>query len=201
LTPRAAIDGDLHQELVLSNTTGALPAQAPELALPRQKRLGLRGLLLRPVFRLEVGLRGRGLARGRLGGRRGRLARLGAHHTARAPFGCPARGAGARRGPGFFLSVVGAAGRPSKVPGGCRRASADLRERLYWSLVAGGQRRGVRSDGPGLRLVSGGSLGLGRAAPEASLSWLLWGVLWMDVRMGTRRVVGRRTMGRVRCSS
>merc|ERR1719247_569011 len=35
----------------------------------------------------------------------------------------------AARGRGLFLGVVGAAGRPSKVPGGCRRACADLRER------------------------------------------------------------------------
>jgi hypothetical protein len=45
--------------------------------------------------------------------------------------------------------------------------------------------RGQRSDGPGLRLVSGGALGLGRAASDASRSWWLWGVLWMGVRMGT----------------
>ena len=177
MTPRAPIDGDFHQELVLSNTTGALPPKTPELALPRQKRLGLCGLLLRSVFGLEVGLRGRGLARGRSGGRRGRLARLGAHHRRRAPFGCPARGAGARRGPGLFLSVVGAAGRPSEVTGGCRRACAVLRERLY----GGGQRRrdgrGVLSDGPGLRLVSGGPLGLGRAASKGWRRWWLWGVL------------------------
>ena len=44
----------------------------------------------------------------------------------------------------------------------------------------------MRSDGLALSFVSGGPLGLGRAAPEASLSWLLWGVLWMGVRMGAR---------------
>ena len=43
-----------------------------------------------------------------------------------------------------------------------------------------------RSDGLALRLVSGGPLGLGRAASEASLSRCVWGVLWMGVRMETR---------------
>ena len=43
LTTRAPIHRELHQELVLAHRTGALPAEAPELALPRQKRLGLQG--------------------------------------------------------------------------------------------------------------------------------------------------------------
>jgi hypothetical protein len=43
LTARAPVHRELHQELVLSYAAGALPAEAPELALPRQKRLGLQG--------------------------------------------------------------------------------------------------------------------------------------------------------------
>ena len=110
-----------------------------------QKRLGLRGFLLRPVFRLEVGLRGRGLARGRLGGRRGRLARLGAHHWRRAPFGCPARGAG--RGAGRdFLGLWGLRGarlRWRGAAGGRARTCARGYMEVLWRSTA----RGVLSDG------------------------------------------------------
>ena len=44
----------------------------------------------------------------------------------------------------------------------------------------------MRSDGLALRLVSGGALGLGRAASKGWRSWWLWGVLWFGIRMGTR---------------
>ena len=43
----------------------------------------------------------------------------------------------------------------------------------------------MRSDGPGLRLVSGGALGLGRAPSIASRSWRLWVFLWFGIRVGT----------------
>ena len=201
LTPRAPVDGDLHQNLFSPTLPAHFhPGSRAGAAAPKTPRASW--VPSSAGLRARSWASGAGLARGRLRRRRGRLARLGAHHW-RAPL-LPRAAWGRGAGRGFFGPCCGAAGRPSEVAGSCRRACADFAREAMYLLVA--SRRGpvvlAWGDGPRLSFVSAKVVDPGRtgcfdrAGRRCTLA-----VSWMGVRMGTRRrVFGRARGTAVRCA-